>query len=113
MPAMTPAPTSPQEPSVLGGESDATAEETVPPTISIPKAAGAPEDGELKSAPDDTLAADSEQSELEVLVANSAAMNARSLRSLLDEVDEEVREALYRAIEVVNVGYSIIINNLD
>jgi hypothetical protein len=50
---------------------------------------------------------------LKVEVANSAVANSKALQDLLDKVNEDVREALLRTIEVTNSGYSNAIGNID
>lgn len=50
---------------------------------------------------------------LKLMVANSAISNSQAMLDLLDDVDNEVREALYRAIRIAQAGYTNIISNID
>jgi len=108
-PSATPLP----KPIKPGGEFETAVEEAAPPPMLEQKTLGAPDDeGDLRSNPAEAWASDGEQGGLKGTVANSAVMNSQALNSLLDDVDEEMRAALNRAIEVLNAGYFNIISNL-
>lgn len=104
-----PAATQPPTATGPGGENVTPPEEITPPSLApIPGPADA---GDIKTY--DASAEEGEDSDLRTAVMNSAVMNSAALYDILDDVGEEVREALYRAIEIALVGYDNIISNID
>ena len=102
-----PAPSEPSE------DHKTVTEEAAAPVFTGPGAAGAADDGDTRSNQAEAWPVTGEEDGLKYSVTNSAIANSRALNSLMLNADDEMLAALNRAIEVLNVGYSNIISNLD
>ena len=112
-PTQVPAERAP-EPTEPGGDYKAITEGSTPPVLSGAEAAGAPDgEGEIRANQVEDRPLAGEEDGLKFNVTNSAITNSRALNSLMLNADGEMRAALNRAVEVLNVGYSNIISNLD